>query len=45
MTEKYDGVRVFWDGGSLFTRDGKRINVPSFFTESLPNTSLDCELW
>jgi len=45
VTEKYDGVRVFWDGSKLITRQGKVLHAPSWFTAALPLTPLDCELW
>jgi DNA ligase-1 len=44
MTEKFDGMRLFWNGSEFFTRNGK-IKVPGFFSRQLPNVSLDGELW
>lgn len=45
MTEKYDGVRAFWDGSTLWTRGGNAIAVPASWREELPATPLDCELF
>ena len=45
MSEKYDGLRGLWTGHSLYSRLGREIKVPSFFSESLPEVSLDGELW
>jgi DNA ligase-1 len=44
MSEKYDGVRAYWDGSKLWTRTGKEIHAPAWW---LPKTSiaLDGELW
>nr|WP_240722037.1 DNA ligase [Pseudoalteromonas phenolica] len=45
VSEKYDGVRAIWDGMQLITRRGNLIYAPPWFTEKLPNTYLDGELW
>jgi len=45
VSEKYDGVRGYWDGEKLFTRGGQPVNAPSWFTAGWPNTPLDGELW
>ena len=45
VSEKYDGVRAFWDGRQLWTRGGERIVAPAWFTTPLPKQSLDGELW
>ncbi len=45
ISEKYDGVRGYWDGEKLLTRGGQRINPPSWFTAGWPTTPLDGELW
>lgn len=37
MSEKFDGVRCICKNGKLFTRTGKAINAPSFFTSGLKN--------
>ena len=45
VSEKYDGVRGYWDGQQLLTRGGERVNAPAWFTAGWPATPLDGELW
>ena len=45
MSEKLDGVRAYWDGKELFTKNGNKIYAPIWFTKDLPNFELDGELW
>jgi len=45
MSEKLDGVRGYWDGESLLSRQGKPFAAPAWFTEKLPPFALDGELW
>lgn len=45
VSEKYDGVRGYWDGEQLLTRGGERIAAPEWFVHGLPKTALDGELW
>ena len=45
VSEKYDGVRGFWDGEKLLTRGGEKITAPAWFTAGWPRTPLDGELW
>ena len=45
VSEKYDGVRGYWDGKQLWTRGGERIMAPAWFTAPLPRQPLDGELW
>lgn len=45
VSEKYDGVRAYWDGRQLLTRTGHRIHAPAWFTAGWPPTPLDGELW
>jgi DNA ligase-1 len=45
VSEKYDGVRGYWDGQRLLTRGGEPIAVPAWFTAGWPNVPLDGELW
>lgn len=45
VSEKIDGVRAFWDGQSLRTRQGHVINAPAWFVENFPQRALDGELW
>ncbi len=45
LSEKFDGCRAYWDGSKLWTRGGNSINAPEWFTNGLPCTHLDCEIW
>lgn len=45
VSEKLDGVRAFWDGRTLRFRSGRQIAAPKWFTDALPSTPLDGELW
>jgi DNA ligase-1 len=45
VSEKYDGVRGYWDGEKLLTRNGERIAAPAWFTAGWPKVPLDGELW
>jgi DNA ligase-1 len=45
MSEKFDGMRLLWDGTAFFTRQGKKIRAPEFITRKMPNFALDGELW
>lgn len=45
VSEKYDGVRAYWDGTQLLTRAGNVIHAPAWFTAHWPATPLDGELW
>ena len=46
ISEKMDGIRAFWNGITLISRNGTEIKSPNWFIEQLPkDISLDCELW
>ena len=45
VSEKYDGVRGYWDGKQLWTRGGEPVAAPPWFIASLPKQQLDGELW
>ena len=45
VSEKYDGVRGYWDGHTLRTRGGETVAAPAWFTANWPNTPMDGELW
>lgn len=45
VSEKYDGVRAFWNGKQLVSRQGNVINAPNWFTSVLPEEQFDGELW
>jgi DNA ligase-1 len=40
-----DGIRAYWDGKELLSRNGKKLNYPPSLTHGLPSTKLDGELW
>lgn len=46
LSEKFDGVRAFWDGAALRTRSWREIYAPDWFLAALPQgVALDGELW
>jgi DNA ligase-1 len=45
VSEKYDGVRGYWDGHQLRTRGGETVNAPAWFTAGWPAEAMDGELW
>lgn len=45
VSEKYDGVRGYWDGHQLISRSGKAFNPPQWFIEGWPNLPFEGELW
>lgn len=45
MSEKLDGVRCFWNGTTLFSRNGIKIRAPLEWVEKMPPIALDGELW
>lgn len=45
MSEKLDGIRAYWDGKNLYTKNGNVINTPKDFTKNFPSFELDGELW
>jgi DNA ligase len=46
MSEKYDGLRAYWDGQKLWSRKGNLIHAPDYFLAELPrDIVLDGELW
>ncbi len=45
VSEKFDGVRAYWNGQQLLSRGGHPIHAPAWFTEGWPTESADGELW
>jgi DNA ligase-1 len=43
--EKYRGVRLYWDGRTAWSRQGKEAQLPADWYESMPGIELDCELY
>mgnify|MGYP002369347096 CR=1 FL=1 len=44
VSEKLDGVRAYWDGQALRTRNGHPIHAPAWFVAPLPPQPLDARL-
>ena len=45
MSEKLDGIRAYWDGEKLLSKNGNIIHAPLWFTKDFPKFKLDGELW
>ena len=45
MSEKLDGVRAYWDGKRLISRNGKAFASPKWFVKDFPPFEIDGELW
>lgn len=45
VSEKLDGVRAYWDGNQLISRQGNPFNPPAWFIADFPAYPLDGELW
>ena len=45
VSEKLDGVRAYWNGKHLISRQGNIFHAPDWFIEKFPNQPLDGELW
>jgi len=45
MSEKMDGVRCYWNGTTMYTRNGKILYAPESWKKQLPDIALDGELW
>lgn len=45
VSEKLDGVRAYWNGEQLISRQGNHFSAPQWFTKDFPNSALDGELW
>ncbi|MDD2698338.1 MAG: DNA ligase [Arcobacteraceae bacterium] len=45
MSEKLDGIRGYWDGKAIYSKNGNLINTPLWFTKNFPPFPLDGELW
>lgn len=46
MSEKLDGVRCYWNGTTMYTRNGNVfLGAPDSFKAKLPKIALDGELW
>lgn len=45
MSEKLDGVRGYWDGTKLWSKNGHEFHPPAEFTRGLPPFAIEGELW
>ena len=45
VSEKYDGIRGYWNGQQLLSRSGKVLNPPAWFVQAWPSTPFEGELW
>ena len=45
MSEKYDGVRLYWNGSQFLTRQGKVVKVPKEISSKMPDVPMEGELW
>ena len=45
VSEKYDGIRGYWDGQRLLSRSGKALNPPNWFVKAWPAQPFEGELW
>ncbi len=45
VSEKLDGVRAYWDGRQLWSKNGIRYRPPPAFVRDLPDFPLEGELW
>ena len=45
LSEKYDGMRLYWNGLNFYSRQGNIVKVPDTIKLTMPSTPLDGELW
>ena len=45
MSDKLDGVRGYWDGRNMFSRNGNKFDIPDALRQGLPGSHLDGELY
>ena len=45
MSEKLDGVRCYWNGSTMYTRNGNPFFAPKWWKDKLPKIAMDGELW
>ena len=45
LSEKLDGVRGYWDGSRLLSKNGIALHPPQEFLENFPPFALEGELW
>lgn len=45
MSEKLDGIRGYWDGHRLLSRNGNPLHPPPEFTRNFPDFPVEGEIW
>ncbi len=45
MSEKLDGVRGYWDGRQLLSKNGTPFYPPSIFVRNFPDFAIEGEIW
>ena len=45
ISEKYDGIRGYWNGKHMLSKQGNLLRIPKWFTKDFPNIALDGEIW
>lgn len=45
MSEKLDGIRAYWNGKKLLSKNGNKIYIPKELIKNYPSFHLDGELW
>ncbi len=45
VSEKLDGVRGYWDGKTLMSKNGNPFQPPTEFIENFPDFAIEGELW
>ena len=45
VSEKLDGIRAYWDGTQLVSKQGNKFTAPFWFIDLFPRVALDGELW
>jgi len=45
MSEKFDGVRGYWNGAALLSKHGAPIQPPEEFTRNFPPFAIEGEIW
>ncbi len=45
VSEKLDGLRAYWDGQNLISKEGNIYHPPQWFIKDFPNQTFEGELW
>ncbi len=45
VSEKLDGIRAYWNGKKLISRQGNEIKAPQWFVANFPQFEIEGELW